>query len=224
MPEVIFATNGCIHLAGVRVDSHPVEAIFSFGLPRVSPTRLWSEGGVLRGLWVTNGIQYTETVFIGQLTQKIDTNAAAVPVLLIEIYGSNTNSEYAEASAEVSMLVDSQVRELEIRDGLLWRSERGRTALLGRIEVPAPGIKVAGGKVLRFSGNMPPAERGSLMLLIPLQPVGGEAVIEQLRDLDFSVELRKALKNGVETGNPESRADKQVSFTFGNPSSTQGSP
>lgn len=217
VPAALFESNGCIHATWLRGTSGSVDATFSFGLPAVPATRLWKEGRVLHGLWITNGIQYTETVFLSELKRNTGTNSTSIPLLFIEIHGCNTNSEYSEAFAEVSVVMNGAPLELEIKDGLLWRTEVGTPALLGRIEVPAPGVKLARGRVLRFSGNMPPAERGSLMLLVPLQRVAAETEIEQLRDVDFPFNLRNALKDDPEKGAVRSGSDKVARLEFASP-------
>ncbi|HWI58490.1 MAG TPA: hypothetical protein VNZ22_14795, partial [Bacillota bacterium] len=169
--------------------------VFRFGLPRTPPAKLWREGEVLRGLWVTNGVRYTETV----LLTPVNGNGRSNLVLLVNIQGENTNSEYAEAAAELVLETGRQQQELELKEGLLWRVEGGVRSLIGALEIPQSGVKVAQGKTLQFAGNMPPSEKGSMTLKIPLEPLESNQAAEWLSDLEFAAELRQAIKPRKET-------------------------
>jgi hypothetical protein len=192
--EIVISHDGSIAVPLIleNADSSQV-AVLSFGLPHGQPAKCWCEGQLLRQLWVTNGIQYTQSVFLAALPVPGITNP--VPLLVVEVRGVNTNSEYAEAFAGVRLQSKRQSDELELKEGLVWRKIGEKQLVLGVLEVPGPGIKVSKGTELRFSGNMPPAERGSLCLAVPLQVVVKPQEIELLRDFDFQAEIRKAAKS-----------------------------
>src|SRR5678816_393466 len=55
----------------------------NLGLPQIPAAKLWREGEALRGLWVTNGILYTQTTLL------IGAPAASNAVLLVNVEGEN---------------------------------------------------------------------------------------------------------------------------------------
>jgi hypothetical protein len=186
-------------------------ALLRFGLPRILPTRQWREGKALRQLWVTNGIRYTETALItsflparenvrpiaGSIASDALPPPQAIRVFLLNVHGENTNQDYTEASAGLSILIAGQSRELELNDGLvlLLMVGKGRS-IAGALEISDSAIKNSSGQLLRFQGNIPPSLQGSFTLKIPLEVPLDPASADFLRDIDFDTELRKTLKLG----------------------------
>ena len=67
--------------------------VLQFSLPQAPAARMWREGAVLRGLWITNGIRYTQTILASaSLLKKVERNgdARSSAVLLVNIEGENT--------------------------------------------------------------------------------------------------------------------------------------
>jgi hypothetical protein len=50
-------------------------------------------------------------------------DARSSAMLLVNIEGENTISEYAEASAELALEIRGQRQELELKNGLIWRRQ-----------------------------------------------------------------------------------------------------
>src|SRR5450759_338455 len=50
--------------------------VLQFGLPQAPAARMWREGEVVRGLWITNGIRYTQTI-LACASQKVERNGDA---------------------------------------------------------------------------------------------------------------------------------------------------
>lgn len=177
-------------------------SVLRLGLPPMSATKLWREGEALHGLWVTNGIRYTQTTLLGGATwggNHNDGKGSSVPVLLVNIEGENTNSEYAEAMAALVFELAGKPQELELQAGLVWRRKGGTKFLVGALEVPESGVKVARGERLCFAGNIPPSLKGSMTLKIPLEPLPNQAAVDALQDMDFEKELRRTAKTGSAT-------------------------
>jgi hypothetical protein len=165
-----------------------------FGLPQAPPEKRWQEKQVLHTLWVTNGIQYRQTVLLTQLSRE------AKPVgrklaLLVNIAGENTNSTYAEATAELSIEISGRPQKLELSGGIVWRITGEGRRLFGALDIPESGIKQSCGERLLFCGNMPPSEKGSMTLKIPLERIGGQRECEELTDLVFAEELQRVRKS-----------------------------
>src|SRR5512133_1931728 len=174
-------------------DGPAQRAVLAFGFPTNTIAKVWREGAVVHRQWVVRGIRYTEAAILQQ-PDHVTAGARSTAVLLVNIQGENTNADYSEARAELMLTLDGRRQELDLLAGNLWRVGKGRRRLAGGVEIPDPGIKVNTGLVLRFEGNMPPSEKGSMTVKIPLEQVDGEAVAERLRDIDFKEALAKALK------------------------------
>jgi hypothetical protein len=189
-------------------------AVIQFGLPAIAPERLWREGPVLRGLWVTNGIRYTQTVFLTEVFDASDAPASGrnpVPVLLVNIEGENTNSEYTDATAQLAMERDGKRQELELKQGQIWRLDGTGSTAFAALEIPPSGIKVTRGEALGFAGHMPPSIKGSMTIKIPLDHLSPSQAADPLADLEFETELYRALKRPAPSlGSP--RARWQLSF------------
>lgn len=194
--RILLAADGSTTVR-LRSATSDREIVFKFGLPGTPPIRMWPENSVLRGLWVTNGLKYTQTVLIAPLNLNDSAPVTSNAVLLVNIHGENTNKDYTEATAELSVNIAGNRQELELSDGLLWRLEDAKRQLLGALEIPDSGVKTSKGKVLRFSGNIPPALQGSMTLKFPLQAITGADAADRLKDIDFDAELRNALKPGT---------------------------
>ena len=170
---------------------------FSFGLPASSPTRRGFEGDklpIVRTQWVQNGIRYTQTVLLTLLRPDewlLDGALLEDFVLLVQIMGENTASEYTEATAEFAAWADRRMLELELRDGRVHASGVGGTRALAVIEVPATGVAGTRGGSLQFRGAMPPGTSGAMTIKIPLAPLKDEAAASRLSELEFDGEFRR---------------------------------
>jgi len=164
------------------------------GLPRVAAEKRWQEKQVLHTVWVTNGIRYQQTVLLTSLSRDPKSGARML-ALLVNIAGENTNSTYAEATAELSIAIGGRSQKLELSGGFIWHITGEGRCLLGALEIPQSGVKLSSGERLLFSGNMPPSEKGSMTLKIPLERMGGQRESEELTDLVFAEELRRVLKS-----------------------------
>jgi hypothetical protein len=182
--------------------------VLSLGLPQIPAAKLWREGDALRGLWVTNGVLYKQTTLL------IDASVGSNSILLVNVEGDNTNSQYAEALAELVFELNGQRQELELKDGFVWRRTGDDRSLLGSLEISESGVRVPQGQRLQFSGNMPPSQKGSMTLKIPLLGIDGEAAAERLKDIEFEAELSQRLKFRTE---PEAQAGRRVVFAHEQP-------
>ncbi len=180
-----------------------------WGLPPLDPERQWEEKKVLNSLWVTNGILYHQTVLTALFSRTLNRGTAAT-ALIVNVAGENTNSVYTEAAAGFTVELDGQRQKLELAEGFVWVLGPQGRCRLGALEVPPSGIKQGSGEALLFSGNMPPSERGSLTLKIPLQRVNNPPELDALTDLVFAEELHRAMKTGGE--NSSSRTDLLLRF------------
>lgn len=166
----------------------------SFELPPGAFTNFTKEGEVIRRFWVNKGIQYTQTAFITAVKVHTDAKQEETAVLMAQISGLNTNSQYAEAWCALGFKVGNQWERLELKDDVLWLSVGGSNIPLAVLEVPSSGVKNHEGTLLRFSGNMPPSEKGALTLKIPLHEDVKTETVEALKDVEFSQELRRAAR------------------------------
>ena len=195
--------------------SEKQKAVFRFGLPLIPPERQWRENGLLLGTWVTNGIRYTQSIFLGTCNLSglgTDPRNASNEVLFINIKGENTNTEYTEASAGLALELNGERQRLELKNGLVSRTVGRVSRTVCALEIPETGVKQAEGEVLEFLGNMPPAERGSMTVKISLEPLADEAAAQRFSELDFQDELRGAMAamrtNGV-AGSPVLRFEPE---------------
>jgi hypothetical protein len=172
------------------------EIVLRFGLPAIPAERQWREGQALRGLWITNGVRYSQTVLLKRAAVEQAPPGDAPPaVLLVNIEGENTNSNYADATAALAVEWDGTRRELELEAGLVKLLDGPRDSLLGALEIPESGVRRSRGDTLQFYGSIPPSLKGSMTLKVPLTPIKGAEAEERLRDLVFEDELRKVLKS-----------------------------
>jgi hypothetical protein len=200
--RILFGADGSVVCPLLNGCSGQPPMRFEFGLPKMPATRMWRDGEVLRAVWVTNGVVYTETAFVGFVQLNSEEPGAAArssPVLLVNIRGENTNSEYSEAHSELAFETGGKRQQLELKNGFLWRTGDERRLLVGALEIPAPGVKIPQGEVLRFEGNMPPSEKGSMTLKISVEALQGENAADRLSEVEFEAELRRALKSPGKT-------------------------
>jgi hypothetical protein len=169
-----------------------------FGLPRVWPERRWLEDEsvpLFHTAWVSNGIRYTQKVLVTSLGATDLALAPAVApetVVLVQINGLNTNSEYTLAQAAVSVELAGRPLDLHLREGLVFATGKaGPARLLAALDIPGEGIAATNGLQLRFQGNMPPGTSGAMTVKIPLGPLADQKTISRLQDLDFEEEVRR---------------------------------
>ena len=171
-------------------------ALFRFGLPRCPPDKAWQQGAVLHTQWTTNGIRYTQAVFLADLSSGPTGEHPDRPfatVLLVNIEGENTTREYTEASAELALALAGRPQDLALKEGVLWRRTGVTKALVAALEVSDSGVKIDEGPVLQFSGNIPPSLKGAMTWKIPLAAANLEGVTpERLADIEFDREFRRA--------------------------------
>jgi hypothetical protein len=187
------SVSGCLLLGS----GDPRNVTLRFGLPRIAAVKQWSDGPAQVKLWVTNGIRYTQTVLLTSATlhpERPDKTAKTTPVLLVNIEGENTNSEYAEAFATLALEVDGRLQQLELRGGSVLRQSQSTTNLVAALEIPESGVKLASGELLRFSGSIPPSLKGSMTLKVALERLDSLEAEDRLRELDFETTLRQARK------------------------------
>ncbi len=192
---VVVEHDGSVQVQFRRGESSEQKLVFHFGLPKVALERRWEENGVLRASWVSNGVRYLQTVLITERPSG-SSSAGSEPgtVLLVNIEGENTNTVYAEASAELAVEIDGKRQALELQHGVVWRREAESRALVGALEIPESGIKAASGDALKFYGNIPPSLKGSLTLKIPLERLLETKTPDWLVDLEFEAALRRTLR------------------------------
>lgn len=168
--------------------------VFQFGFPTNTPAKVWREGAALRRQWTVNGVRYTQTVLEMPPREKgSEQSRPPGEVILINIQGENTNTEYTEARADLTLETGGKRRELELGDGLLWEVEGSARKVVAALEIPEPGVRTKRGEQLHFQGNMPPSEKGSMTLKVPLMELQGDQA-ECLNAIDFVESLAKALK------------------------------
>ena len=175
----------------------PVSCRYTFGLPQTAPTlrRLEDEKlPIARTQWETNGIRYTQVVLVTRLgsgefvaSETLTEDA----VLMVQVVGENTASEYAEATASFSVEAGGRSREIELRDDRVCEVGREAALLLAVVDVPPTGIGSTRGPALRFRGHMPPGTSGAMTVKIPVNPLQGDEALRRLRELDFDEEFRR---------------------------------
>jgi len=171
---------------------------FRFGFPVGDALSMWREGGVLRGLWVSNAVEYKQTVLLADLNPiNAPTNDSAHLVLLVNIEGNNTNSEYAEAAIGFTVEAHGKHQYLKLDRDELTISCEGQTRFLALLEIPESGVKVGTGERLQFYGNMPPMIKGSMTLKVPLWAPLEKQQVEALRDLEFDAVVRTRTKGSA---------------------------
>jgi hypothetical protein len=191
---------------------------YDFGLPRQPPAlRALAEGSsaVLQTGWTRHGIRYTQTVLLTRLAAGDLLPGGTVPadaVLLVQIKGENTASEYAEASAQFAVAVGTRSLPLELREGSVWVAETNQLAPLAVVDVSPSGVTGTNGTALQFRGFMPPATSGTMTFKIPSAKLTGSDALDRLRDLAFEDELRRVQRYWAERANPGVTAPPPLSF------------
>lgn len=201
LQTILVHPNGAVEFGMPGVGGKVQQVRIEFGLPSIAASGRTREGAVRRSQWETNGIRYTQTV----LWKGTPTNAPveASPVLLIEIEGLNTATEYREATASLSLHINGRPLELELRAGAVYDATRPDSAPLAALEVPESGIKAARGRTLQFYGFMPPSINGSMTLKWPLGTLA-KGSLEWLHDL----ELQQVLREAARKPQPDPKAPK----------------
>jgi len=201
-PTVLIHADGSVvvHTAPVpqtKTERAEVLRQFSFGLPSTPPKRRELEDKKLpigRTQWEMNGIRYTQIVLLTRLEPGEPLSGGELTdeaVLLVQVLGENTASEYTEATAEFSMRLGGEARELELHEDRVCELGCGDAPPLAVVDIPPTGIGVTRGPALRFRGSMPPGTSGSMTLKIPLNPLKGEPALSRLRELEFDEEFRR---------------------------------
>jgi hypothetical protein len=170
---------------------------YQFGLPAKPPVQRWLEQGSLpicHSRWEQDGIRYTQSVLLTRLADgalEPGGMPAADSVLLVQLVGENTASEYTEAKAALGITRGEQILRLELNENLVQEVGAGGKTFLGAIEIPAGGVAAAEGWQLRFHGSMPPGTSGAMTFKYPLTELSGEKALDPLRFMDFTEELRR---------------------------------
>jgi hypothetical protein len=186
--------DGCVK-GQFHCGKGPKQAVvFQFGLPTVPAETRSREHSVLRTLWVKNGVRYLQTVLVADGVSSA--TGQSRPVLLVNIEGDNTNPEYTEAFAELVVETGGKRQLLELNGGFVWCVAGESRSLVGALEIPESGIKVARGEALKFYGSIPPSLKGAMTFKIPLEPLVGTEAADWLLDLEFEGALRRALRAG----------------------------
>lgn len=190
-------TNGVTRWLEAVRRSEARQVLFDFGLPSQGAERRWREDDRLPVFWTRwekDGIRYTQTVLLTRLAEGDLLPGGKSPsdaVLMVQLAGENTDSEYREATATFSVRVAGQLLDLELNDGLAYVLEPKRRSILAAVDVPAGGAAGTNGTVLRFEGNMPPGTTGAMFLKFPASPIEDAEALEQLKYLDFDEQLRR---------------------------------
>jgi hypothetical protein len=187
--------NGSLSGPFAFTDATDRSLTLRFGFPAGDALSMWRDGSALRGLWVSNAVEYRQTVLLTDLKQiNALTNSTAHLVLLVNIEGYNTNSEYAEAAIGFSVEAQGKSQCLKMNGDELTLSRDGQKHFLALLEVPESGVKVDTGERLQFYGNMPPMIKGSMTLKVPLWAPLEKQQVEALRDLEFDAVVRTGAK------------------------------
>jgi hypothetical protein len=123
-------------------------------------------------------------------------------VVLINIEGENTNPEYTDAFASLSIRKQGECLSLQLTNGILLAQHANFHLTLGALEVPESGIKAAEGKRLEFYGAMPPSIKGGMTLKLPLNWPPHLIDHNRLLELDYEPAYRQAAKART-NNNPE---------------------
>jgi len=194
---IVFGEDGSVRGCFPTV---PGESVFRFGLPCGPAVKTWREGPALRRQWINHGIQYTQTLLIVPFATAAEQSrppGSGRQVLLVNVEGQNSNSDYTGASAELILECGNKPQPIELRDGLIRRLTDGKETLVAGFEIPESGLKVTKGEQLQFFGNMPPSLSGSMTLKLPLFAISGDtSAPDALADLLFEEELRRATRAG----------------------------
>lgn len=181
----------------VDAAANPGSVHYSFGLPAKPPERRWREDDVLpiyQTSWEEHGIRYTQRVLVTSLgTNDLAlTNAAAgEAVLLVQLVGQNTATEYTTARAAFEVKVAGRPLDLVLRGGLVYAAGGAEAVPLAALEIPSEGIAQTNGAQLRFQGHMPPGISGSMTVKIPATKLATPAGLDRLMDLNFEDEVRR---------------------------------
>jgi len=211
-PCPVFTEDGSIHLSvrGVPASQHsgadPSVLRIGLNLPTTNATPYQSDEPRVPTTGVQfdhNGIRYTRLNFLTPPELRIappDTNHSGtnqVGVLMIQLVGENTSSEYTDAAVSLSLEIDNQPLELELSAELLRGRWKDDWIVLGAINVPAEGIeRSTDSHLLKFRGHMPPGTSGSMTIKIPMLCMDDRPNLDWLIDLEFDEELRR-LKRAV---------------------------
>jgi len=138
---------------------------YDFGLPHHAPVRQWLEDDTLpicHTRWEQDGIRYTQTVLVTRLEAAELLPAgktAADAVLMVQLFGENFTNAYAEAKADLSVLIGGRKKHLELQDGLACLTEPDATGLVAVIDCPQPVSSAPTDCSSGFTGTCLPAIR-----------------------------------------------------------------
>lgn len=170
---------------------------FQFGLPAKPPTKRWLEEDglpICHSQWEQDGIRYTQSVLLTRLADgDLQPGGKTAPdnVLLVQLVGENTASEYTEAKAALSFHRGDQTVPLALNDNLIQEIGPSEKICLGAIEIPSGGVAETEGSQLRFRGHMPPGTSGAMTFKLTLGTLNGEKALERLHFMDFTEESRR---------------------------------
>lgn len=167
--------------------------IWRFGLPELPPesTSLLDDRlPIFTTTWLKHGIRYTQTVLL-TTTEGESPGASGSDVLLVQLTGENTASEYTDANAGLRVEFSGHPLPLHLESGLVRWVAGDAAPVLAAINVPAEGVDATEGDALGFHGHMPPGTSGAMTIKIPLDRIQGEAAENALRDLEFDEQFRK---------------------------------
>ena len=198
---ILVHTNGEVHCVfSTEAARDQASRLFAFGMPRDVPARHWLEDDTLpicHTEWMHAGIRYTQSVLLTSLKPEgpvPEQSTAADALLLVQLKGENTASDYTDATAAFATSTGTRCQELEFRDGLVYATAGTNSVLMAVVDIASSGVVVTNGTELRFKGNMPPGTSGAMVLKIPLGRVDDQPVIDRLLDLEFDQELRRIRK------------------------------
>lgn len=207
-PGYRFAEDGSIYLTirglptqNRQAEGNSAELRILLTLPTADakPTNTVAPSLPVAGFYYDHqGIRYTRLTFLSLVEGRDasrDGEGHANPdasVLLIQLTGQNTASEYTDASASLRLAIDNEPLDLELNSGLLRGHWKGEWIILGAIQVPAEGVEPGTDPhCLKFRGHMPPGTSGSMTIKIPTWCVSPPPSPDWLLDLEFNEELRR---------------------------------
>lgn len=142
--------------------------------------------------WQEGSIIYALTWFF--LNPDDERHAPSPPcrVLMIQLTGENTGSEYANASATLTILQNEKELPLQLDRELLTAPAGDQRISLGAVRVASEGIERTSHPTrLAFHGHMPPGTSGAMSVRIPTSRLDQRTDLEWLMDLEFDDELRR---------------------------------
>lgn len=157
-----------------------------------SPESASDKGMAQACSWREGYIRYSLTWFYLEPITQPAPKRPECRVLMVQLTGENTASEYANASATLSLRYNEQVLTLQL-DGELVQTISGKgLTTLGALRVASEGIdRRSHSTQLGFRGHMPPGTSGAMSVRIPTIQLEKREDLEWLMDLEFEDELRR---------------------------------